>query len=134
MGWNMKNLWRGLLLTVLGCFLLSCGSLNKNNSEAAVRRAIEAHLAGRTGLASDKIVMDIQKVQFQGDRAEVDVVFHSRTDPKASMTFHYQLRNDGKEWKVDTGRPSSEASPHPSSEMPSGSAPPLPEGHPPTQP
>ena len=130
----MKNNWRKLLLIALGCFLASCGGLRKNNSEAAIRKAIEEHLAGRTGLASDKIVMDITTVQVQGDRAEADVVFRSRTDQKAMMAFHYQLRTEGNQWKVENGRPSSETSPHPTSEPPPGTDPPVPEGHPQTQP
>lgn len=130
----MKNHWRKLLLTACVCFLAGCGSLKKSDPEAAVRAAIEAHLAGRTGLASDKIIMDMKKVEVHGDRAEAEVVFRSRTDPKASMAFHYQLRNEGNQWKIDTGRPAGENALHPPPGSQPETAPPLPEGHPPTSP
>ena len=154
---KMNDAWRRLLLTALGCFLVSCGGLDKSNSEAAIRKAIkehlagpagsgeaeaanaaiqktiEEHLAGRPGLAEDQIVVEMKQVQVQGGRAEADVMFHSRSDPQAKMAFHYQLRSEGKQWKVESGRPSAETSPHPPS-SPSESAPPLPEGHPPLQP
>lgn len=130
---NAKNAWKRFLLIALGCFLVSCGSLHKSNPETAIRQAIEEHLAGRTGLASDKIVMELKQVQVNGDRAEADVVFHSRTDPKALMAFHYQLRSEGKQWKVENGHPSAESLPHPPPMSPSDAAPALPEGHPPAQ-
>ena len=130
----MKNYWRRLLLTALVCFLAGCGSLKKSNPEAAIRAAIEGHLAGRTGLASDKIIMDMKKVEVHGDRAEAEVVFRSRSDPKASMAFHYALRNEGNQWKIETGHPGGEAAQHPPSALPPETTPPLPEGHPTTKP
>jgi len=135
----MKNRGRRLLLMALGCFLASCGGLKKSNPETAIRQAIEEHLAGRTGLASDKIIMDMKKVEVHGDRADAEVLFRSRSDPKASMSFHYQLRNEGNRWKIDTGHPAGEATAQPPSvsppqTSPPASAPPLPEGHPSVKP
>ena len=125
-----KNAWRALLLMSVGCFLAGCGSVRPSDPQSAIRQAIEEHLAGRTGLASDKIVMDLKQVQVKGDKAEADVVFRSRSDPKATMAFHYQLHTEGNQWKVDTGRPSGDTSPHPPSPPSPDAAPSVTEGHP----
>jgi len=123
----MNNVTRLLLLTVLAAFLISCGSATKENSEAAIRQAIEDHLAGTPGLANNQMVLELKQVDVQGSKAEAEVVFHSRNNPEARMAFHYQLRSEGNQWKVESGRPSRDTTPHPSS----GSSDSLPEGHPP---
>jgi hypothetical protein len=128
-----NNVWRSILAIALGYFLVGCGGMRHGDPKAAIQQAIEQHLAGRPGLAGEQIVMELKQVQVQGDTAQADVVFRSRNDPKAQMSFHYQLHNDGKEWKVDNGHPGGDASPHSSMTPPSGSAPALPEGHPPIQ-
>ena len=134
----MNRHWRGILWIVVS-LLTGCSSTQKNNSDAAIRQAIEQHLAGRQGLANDQIVLDLKQVQIQGDKADADVIFHSRSDSNVQMTFHYQLTRDGQGWKVSQGRPSASDSPHPSGpevqgQQPEagGSAPPpaaLPQGH-----
>jgi len=118
-----------LWLLCLALLLAGCGA-NKAEQDAAIRKAIEQHLAGRPGLSSDQIVMEMKQVQVQGDRAEADVLFHSRNDPNAQMSFHYQLRSEGNQWKVDAGRSGAAGSAHPPSAPPSEAAPALPEGHP----
>ncbi len=118
-----------LSIFILVCFLAGCGGLLEGDSNAAIQRAIEEHLANRPGLASDNLLMELKDVQIQGDTAVAEVVFRSRTDQAAMMAFHYQLRNEGNQWKVESGSPSQERSSHP----PSGSSPDaggsLPEGH-----
>ncbi len=140
----MKN-WQTWLLIVAGLLLAGCAGQNKADTDAAVRKAIEEHLASRPGLSSSEIVLEMKKVDIQGDKAEADVVFRSRNDSKASMDFHYQLRKDGSRWKVEPAGPNAGSSPHssmppssmppsegaPSDQAPSGSASPLPQGHPP---
>ncbi len=115
---------------ILVCFLAGCGGLLEGDSNAAIQRAIEEHLANRPGLANDNLLMEVKDVQIQGDTAVAEVVFRSRTDQAAMMAFHYQLRNEGNRWKVESGSPSQERSSHP----PSGSFPDaggsLPEGRP----
>ncbi|SRR5579885_940030 len=127
----MKKTWSVACLVAIG-LLAGCNARRTDNSTEAIRKAIEARLSGRQGLASDQIVMEMQDVQVKGDTAEADVVFHSRNDPRARMSFHYQLRKSGGTWEVQGGRPSSDSSPHP------GGAPQgeqgtqeLPPGHPP---
>jgi hypothetical protein len=116
----MKN-WKtsfsaGLLtaLLVAGAFLLSgCSNAGSDKSDEAIRKAIEAHLASRPGLLSNDIVLDMKKVDVKGSDAQADVVFRSRSDPKASMNFHYALHNDGKGWKVNETQGSGGTAPHP---------------------
>jgi hypothetical protein len=121
-GWMMRNYLRILCLIALACFLASCSSMRKSNSNDGIRQAIEEHLAGRPGLDSSAIVMDMQKVDIKGDKAEADVVFHSRSDPKASMNFHYQLHSEGSRWKVNESATNAGGSPDSSMGQPSDSS------------
>ncbi len=121
--------------TGLGAFLaillLGAGCQREADTNAAIQKAIEEHLASRPGLASADIVLDVQQVKVAGEQAEAEVVFRSRTDPDVRMAFHYNLNKEGRQWKVAGGRPSAETSPHPGAEtMPEGDLA-LPEGHPP---
>ena len=126
------KLFRSCLLLAVTVLLVNCGK--SASSDADIRKALEEHLASRPGLASAEIVMDVKKVDVNGDQAGADVVFHSRNDPKAQMNFHYQLHREGSQWKVDQASPSGAASPHPgalpSGDAPAGSPQALPEGHP----
>ncbi|MBI4465389.1 MAG: hypothetical protein HY647_11850 [Acidobacteria bacterium] len=122
-----RRLARGVLVVGLAWGWIGCGS---GDSNTAIQRAIEDHLASRPGLAADQMVLEMQDVRVEGDKAEAEVIFRTTTTPPAQMTFHYELRKEGSGWKVESGRPSATESPHP----PSGEAPPtetpLPEGHP----
>lgn len=118
---------------VLGCLLLGCSGGRDANTNAAIQRAIEQHLTSRPGLDGAKLMIELQQVNIQGDRAQAEVIFRSRDQPQAQMAFHYDLRREGGEWKVENGRPSAAGSSHPEA----GSAPEgretLPPGHPSTE-
>ena len=102
------------VLLVAGMFLLSgCSNAGSDNSDEAIRKAIETHLANRPGLLSNDIVLDMKKIDIKGTDAQADVVFRSRSDPKASMNFHYALHNDGKGWKVNETQGGGGSAPHP---------------------
>lgn len=112
---------------------LAGAGCQREGDSAAIQQAIEKHLTSRPGLASENLILEMQEVQVEGDAAEAEVVFHSRSDPDARMSYHYELRKEGGEWNVASGRPSTEGTPHPSTEggaEPEGS---LPEGHPPVE-
>lgn len=127
----MKH-WRvWLLLVGIGTLQLGC---SKGNSDAAIRQAIEQHLSGRPGLNNSDMVMEVKKVQVEGDKADADVVFRSRTDPKASMDFHYKLHREGNAWKVEAPAAMGGGAPHampPSDGAPGELPSDLPPGHPP---
>ena len=108
-------------LLVAGALLLpGCSKAGVDNSDAAIRKAIETHLANRPGLLSSDIVLDMKKVDIKGTDAQADVVFRSRTDTKASMDFHYALHNDGSGWKVNETQGTGGSAPHPSAMPPEG--------------
>ncbi|MBI4480554.1 MAG: hypothetical protein HY651_11075 [Acidobacteria bacterium] len=135
------NVWKvaivgTLLLAALGCQRLM-------NQDAAVQKAIQDHLSERSDLAMDKMVMEMQQVKVDGDKAQAEVVFHVAGDSQMRMAYHYDLHREGASWKVDSGRPSGSETPHPQmGESPAGESMPgesgngepsldLPEGHPP---
>jgi hypothetical protein len=122
-----------VLLLVITAAVLQIGCNRADNSDAAIKKAIEDHLSGRAGLNSSEMVMEMKQVKVEGDNADADVQFRSRNDPKASMDFHYRLHRENKIWKVE--QPAAGAAPHamppgqPEGGAPSGELPP---GHPPT--
>ena len=127
----MMKLWGQVaLIVVLAGWWAGCGGQSTGDSNAAIQKAIEQHLASRPGLATGQMVMEVKDVRIEGDTAKAEVIFRSTTEPPAEMTFRYELLREGSEWKVDSGRTSAAETPHPSS----GDAPPtespLPEGHP----
>lgn len=102
-------------------------------SEAAVEAAIRAHLSQRADLAMDKMILEIEKVEFGGETAEADVVFRLREVPGA-MPFHYTLRRQGDHWVVESGRGrAAEGMELPPGHPPVGSSPPSPEKLPRTE-
>lgn len=72
-------------------------------SEAAVEAAIRAHLSQRANLAMEKMSLEIQRVEFKEERAEVDVIFRLR-EAEGAMPYHYTLRREGDRWVVERGR------------------------------
>lgn len=136
------NIWKiGLLAASL---LAALGCQRLMNQEAAVQKAIQDHLADRSDLAMNKMTMEVQKVNVNGDTAQAEVVFSISGDPQSRMSFHYDLHREGGRWLVDSGRPTGSQMPHPQMGQPgtggptpdgSGNAEPLnlPEGHPPVR-
>jgi hypothetical protein len=106
------------------------------NQDAAVQRAIEEHLSRRSDLAMDQMVLEMQQVSVEGDRAQAEVVFRTTMDPPARMAYHYELLWEDGRWRVESGRPSATETPHPvMGEAEAGASPEsmmdeLPEGHP----
>lgn len=127
---------RLLFLTAMILVAVGCS----RDPGPAIERAIQQHLSERTDLATGQMVMELKQVHVEGDSAEADVVFRTTGNPPAQMAYHYALRNEGGDWKVQGGRPSAADSTHPSAnggpedfqggELPEGH-PPIPEGHPP---
>ena len=140
-------------ITLLGLILITAAGCQRlMNQDAAIQKAIQQHLTERSDLAMDKMVMEVQKVTVDGDKAQAEVVFRVAGGggaPESRMGYHYDLHREGGAWKVDSGRPAGAATAHPQmgegmgQGMPSsdgvsgaptggdGSAPALPEGHPP---
>lgn len=117
-------------------------------SETAVRQAIERYLAARPNLNLQGMELQVSNVRFQGERAEADVMFRAKSDGKAALSMHYNLRREGGGWRVtpqSSGHgmmppEAGESMPElPGGHLPVGSssppspAPELPPGHPPVK-
>ena len=129
----MRGMRQAVWMLVLGCLLAGCSGQRDTNSNAAIQRAIEQHLSSRSGLDASKMLIEVQQVKIQGERAQAEVIFRSRDDPQASMAFSYELRREGGEWKVENGRPSAAGSPHPDAGSAAEEGSTLPPGHPPAE-
>src|SRR5207247_7263400 len=92
---------RAFLLAFLA---LAAACANKQDPNAAVRKAIMDHLSSRPGLDFSKMDVEVTKVSVNGDRAEADVSFKVKGGggPGGSMDMHYSLTRAGDAWKVDT--------------------------------
>ena len=125
-------------IMVLGCLLAGCSGRQEANSNAAIQSAIEQYLTSRPGIDAGRMILEVQQIRVEGERAQAEVIFRSRDNAEARMAYHYELRREGGEWKVETGRPGAAGSPHPGSgAAPEGAGPPsgesLPQGHPPVE-
>ena len=73
------------------------------NQDAAIQKAIRDHLGERSDLSMDKMVMEVQQVKVEGEKATAEVVFRTTSDPPARMSYHYDLRKQGGAWQVSGG-------------------------------
>jgi len=108
---------RKLLVLVLAGLCVAACQKQAPESKAAVEAGLRAYLAGRPGLAMDKMEMEIKDVQFKGETAEADVVFRVK-DGEGEMAMRYTLRRQGAQWVVEKSGAGADAD--------------LPPGHPPT--
>lgn len=131
-----------MILGVLGCLLAGCSGRQEANSNAAIQSAIEQYLTSRPGIDAGRMILEVQQIRVEGERAQAEVVFRSRDNPEAQMAYHYELRREGGEWKIERGSPAAAGSSHPGaapegSPPPEGAGPPsgesLPQGHPPVE-
>jgi hypothetical protein len=122
-----------ILIALMALLSTGCGRIG--DQTAAVKKAIETHLASRSDLAISQMTMDVKDVKVDGDEAGADVVFRVTNSPEMQMGYHYDLRREGGTWKVVDGRPSATDSKHPTGDAdPNGMEPnALPPGHPPLE-
>ena len=122
----------------IGCgivFFAAClaGCQRGPSINAQVQSAIADHLSDRPGITADRLLIEVETVTVQGERAEAEVIFRSRDNPESRMAYHYELRRESGAWKVENGRPSAAQSPHPGPESAPEEGATLPEGHPPVE-
>lgn len=73
----------------------------QSNDKADIEHAIQEYVSKRPGLSAEAMVTEVRQVTFQGDTAEADVLFRSRSNPDASMTMRYTLKRTGpNSWAV----------------------------------
>ena len=98
---------RILAAAILAMLLFACfGCQRLMNQDAAIQKAVRDHLGERSDLDMRQMVMEMQQVKVDGDKAQAEVVFRATSSPPAQMAYHYDLHREGGAWKVDTGRPS----------------------------
>lgn len=77
----------------------SQGPASAVSQEEEIRVAVRSYLAGRPGLSLENMEMEFGEIQVQGDQAEADVSFRSKSG-QGEMSMHYTLvRQDG-QWVV----------------------------------
>jgi hypothetical protein len=118
---------RAARILALALLLAACQQADPINAQ--VQDAIAEHLTTRPGIDATRMIVEVESVTVQGDRAEADVIFRSRDNPDSRMNYHYVLRREEGRWRVEGGRPTAAESPHPQpgEAQPEGD---LPEGHP----
>lgn len=108
---------RALLAFFLGLALIfaaGCTRPSQANDKADVDKAIQQYIAAKPGLAGSGMSVEVKQVNFQGDKAEADVLFRAKSNPDASMVMRYALKRTGpRRWAVEGGKSAGVAQPHP---------------------
>ncbi len=93
----------GLAMILTGCGRTGGSSLPAaGRSKSAVRQAIEAHLKERSNLLMANMTVEVQEVNFSGDRAEALVRYQSKQAPDLAVRVRYVLRKVGEHWEVES--------------------------------
>ena len=133
-----------LLLACLALALAAGTACNRRaQNEVAVRQAVERYLASRPNLNMGGMDLAVTSVKVRDEKAEAEVTFRAKSDSKATMSMHYNLKRRGGKWEVEPQSgghganmpPMQGSSELPSGHPPAGSSAPteLPPGHPPVK-
>jgi len=87
--------------------------------DAAVRSAIEAHLAHSTNLRLNSFDMEMKQVTYDGDHAQAQVEFHAKTGG-GTMQLRYALEKKDGAWSVLESTPGGSNFSHPGPTNPHG--------------
>lgn len=106
----MKN--RRLLIVVAAATLIAGAGCSKKaatqeQEKAALKAALETHLASRSGLNREAMDVEIKMFQVNGNQAEAEVEFRAK-QAQAAMQVIYQFERAaaGQAWTVKGSRPS----------------------------
>jgi len=116
----MKKLAALAFCISIGCILVGCNkSVNSGpatsetqSPEAAIRTAIQAHLAHQGTLNLQSFDTDVKTVTIQGDHAQAQVEFRVKNGPGA-MSMTYQLQQTNGAWSVLDANPQGSDFSHP---------------------
>ncbi len=123
----MRKFW---IAVIAGTFLLSaCSMAGGLKSNDAIKGAIEAHLKDNPRLSMQNFNTEIESVEYKDDTANALAKFVSKADPNSGVEVRYQLKLDGRTWKVVSSQPEGGqgAGGHGGSMAPMGT---MPAGHP----
>jgi len=94
------------IAVIVGTLLLSaCSMTGSLKSNDAIQGAIEAHLKGNPNLSMKNFNTEIESVQYKDDTADALAKFVSKADANSSVEVRYQLKLDGRMWKVVSSKP-----------------------------
>ena len=96
------------IAVISGTILLAACSMSGSlKSKRAVQGAIEAHLKGNPHISMQNFNTEVESVTFKGDTADALAKFVSKDSPTSSVEVRYQLKLDGRHWKVVSSTPAS---------------------------
>lgn len=91
---------------IVGTLLLSaCSMTGGLKSNDAIKGAIETHLRDNPHLSMKNFNTEIESVQYKDDTANALAKFVSKADPNSVVEVRYQLKLDGRMWKVVSSQP-----------------------------
>lgn len=91
---------------IVGTLLLSaCSMAGGLKSNDAIKGAIETHLRNNPNLSMKNFNTEIVSVKYTDDSADALAKFVSKADANSSVEVRYQLKLDGREWKVVSSAP-----------------------------
>lgn len=94
------------IAVIAGTLLLSaCSMAGGLKSKDAIKGAIEAHLKGNPHLSMQNFNTVIEDVKFKDDTADALAKFVSKANATSVVEVRYQLKLEGREWKVTSSQP-----------------------------
>ncbi|MEJ2007500.1 MAG: hypothetical protein P8Z30_04955 [Acidobacteriota bacterium] len=94
------------IAVIVGTFLLSaCSMTGSLKSKQAIQGAIETHLRNNPHLSLKNFDTQVESVQFKDDTAEALAKFVSKEAPHSVVEVRYQLKLEGRMWKVVSSQP-----------------------------
>ncbi len=94
-----------IVVLLFSIWLAACNRAPENKD--AVRQGIIEHLSKNTGLDLKAMDVDVNNVNFQGDKATATVSFKPKQSPDAGMSMNYSLERQGTKWIVQKAAGSS---------------------------
>ena len=95
-----------LIAVTAGTMLLSaCSMTGGLKSKDAIKGAIEAHLKDNPHLSMQNFNTVIESVEYKDDTANALAKFVSKENASSSVEVRYQLKLDGRLWKVVSSQP-----------------------------
>jgi hypothetical protein len=95
-----------LIAVTAGTLLLSaCSMTGGLKSKDAIKGAIEAHLKDNPHLSMQNFNTVIESVEYKDDTANALAKFVSKQDASSAVEVRYQLKLDGRLWKVVSSQP-----------------------------
>ena len=91
---------------IAGTLLLSaCSMAGSLKSNDVIKGAIEAHLKNNPHLSMTNFNTEIQSVEYKDDTADALAKFVSKADPNSAVEVRYELKLEGRIWKVVSSKP-----------------------------